>query len=213
MGLMDFFAGRRAGRAEPSLDEVRHEEARVTVREGTSLARLERLEGEKDGIFAAGARQKSGARRVPLARQFAAKEAQVAQAERELARLSKEATTLAVLRRALERRRDREAGVLGLLSRVREEELARLLEDDKIGYELYLEKLDGLLGAAESPARDALAEIGKEGREVIEIWQQMEEGELASAEQGLKLAEQAARRRARAAEPAERALARPEPER
>ncbi|MBI3271946.1 MAG: hypothetical protein HYZ53_23335 [Planctomycetes bacterium] len=191
MPLFDFFA--RAGRAKapPSLDEVRREAARLDIREHQCVARIEKLEQEKEEIFARGSKLKSPVRRKQLARLFRQKKLQLVDAEREHMRLSKEAMTLSVVRRALERQRDAKEGVMGLLSRVREEELARLLEDDKITTDLYLDKLNQLVGAAETPLDDVLKEVGKEGMELIDIWQRMDEGEIESAEEGIKLAEKA----------------------
>lgn len=196
MSLLDFFRKSPRGRPALSLDEVRHEQARLDIRENQCIARIEKLEREKDEIFAKGAKLKSGFRRKQLARMFNQKQGQIVQLEREHNRLSKEAMTLSVLRRALERQKDLREGVLGLLNRVREEELQALLENDKIGYDLYMEKLNNLLGVAEPPLTDVMQEVGKEGMELIDIWQKMDEGEIESAEAGMKLAEKAVKDKA-----------------
>ena len=62
--------------------------------------------------------------------------------------------------------------------------LSTLLEDDKISEEVYLQKLDTLLGVVNDPAYES-ADIGNEGMEVLKTWEQMDEGELEFGE-GLK---------------------------
>jgi PAS domain S-box-containing protein len=66
--------------------------------------------------------------------------------------------------------------------------MTTLLEDDKVGEELYVQKLDTLLGVVNDPAYES-QDIGNEGLEVLKTWEQMDEGEL-EFDQGLKEATQ-----------------------
>jgi hypothetical protein len=93
--------------------------------------------------------------------------------------------TLTRVRGILERQR--QVPVANVLARMKEEDLVKLtalLEDDKISEEVYLQKLDMLLGVVNDPAYES-ADIGNEGMEVLKTWEQMDEGEMEFGE-GLK---------------------------
>ena len=83
------------------------------------------------------------------------------------------------IRVILERQRQ-VPGSKNLLANLSDEDLGKitsLLEDDRIGEEVYLGKLDLLLGVVNDPAYES-ADIGNEGLEVLKTWEQMDEGEL-----------------------------------
>ena len=98
--------------------------------------------------------------------------------ERDLSRVVKELITLNRIRGIFERQR--QVPVKNVLQSMKEEDLLQLstmLEDDKVGEELYMQKLDTLLGVASDPAYET-ADLGSEGQEVLKTWEQMDEGEL-----------------------------------
>src|SRR6185436_19231647 len=77
--------------------------------------------------------------------------------------------------------------VQNVLQRLKEEDLLKLttlLEDDRISEEVYLQKLDLMLGVVNDSAYES-ADIGNEGLEVLKTWEQMDEGDLEFGE-GLK---------------------------
>ena len=81
----------------------------------------------------------------------------------------------------------RQVPVQNVLGRLKEEDLMKLttlLEDDRISEEVYLQKLDLMLGVVNDPAYES-ADIGNEGLEVLKTWEQMDEGDLEFGE-GLK---------------------------
>jgi len=192
MGLMDLLGLRKK---DLTLEQVKREEIRLTIRENQALARLEKLEREREEIFARGAKVKSPARRRQLARLYEAKSAGLKTLERELAVLSKELTTLSALKLALERREMSREGVSRLLDRISEARLVTLLEDDKISQEMYLEKLGSVLSTVAEGAAQITEQIGNEGREVLEVWEKMDEGEIGNFEEGFKLADRKVRER------------------
>ncbi|MCC6739869.1 MAG: hypothetical protein IT452_12550 [Planctomycetia bacterium] len=192
MSLIDLFK-RPKRLADLKLDEVRREEARLSLRETQAIARLEQMEREKEEIFRKGTKIKSGIRRKQLARQFEQKKNEIGIAERELNRLGKEAVTIAAIRSAIQRKEDMKKGFLSVLNLAEEGELQRLLEDDKISYDLYMERLESVADASRDPAKDIISEVGKEGAELIDIWQKMDDGEIDSFDAGLKLAEEKAK--------------------
>jgi hypothetical protein len=91
-------------------------------------------------------------------------------------------------------------GVSRLLNRVDEAQLMTALEDDKITQEMYLEKLNGVLSTVTDGATQITEDLGKEGSEVMNVWQRMDEGEIESFQDGLKLADKAVREKEKKSE-------------
>jgi hypothetical protein len=192
MGLMEFLGIKRK---DLSLDQVKREELKLGIRESQTLAKLEKLEKEREDIFSKGMKIKSPPRRRQLARLYELKSSGVKTMERELSVISKELTTISALKLALERQQMSKDGVSRLLERVDEVKLMSALEDDKITQEMYLEKLNGVLSTVTESAHQITEDLGKEGSEVLDVWQRMDEGEIDSFEDGLKLADRKVRER------------------
>ena len=74
------------------------------------------------------------------------------------------------------------------------------LEDDKISQEMYLEKLNGVFSTVTEGANQITEELGKEGSEVMDVWQKMDEGEIENFSDGLKLADRAVREKEKKAD-------------
>lgn len=184
-------------------EQVRREEIKLGIRENQTLAKLEKLEKEREEIFATGAKVRAPSRRRQLARLYDARSSGVRILERELALLSKELTTISALKMALERRESSKEGLGKLLNRVDEAQLVTYLEDDKITQEMYLDKLNSVLSTVTESAPQITQALGREGREVIDIWDKMDEGEIGSFEDGLKQADHAVREKEKRSEPME----------
>ena len=138
MGLFEFIGMKKK---DLSLDQVKREEIKLGIRESQTLSKLEKLEKEREDIFAKGMKIKSPPRRRQLARLYEMKSSGVKMMERELGVLSKEITTIAALKLALERRQTSKEGVSRILERVDEAKLMTYLEDDKISQEQQREEL------------------------------------------------------------------------
>jgi hypothetical protein len=187
--LGKIFGGGRKGLAGLSLEEVRVEEKRLEIRENQHLHQIEKFDKLREEVFHQGAKTKTPARRRIYARRFGEYSQRINLVERELTRVVKELMTLNRVRGILERQR--QVPAQNILQNLKEEDLVKLtglLEDDKINEEVYLQKLDVLLGVVNDPALEA-SEIGNEGMEVLKTWEQMDEGEL-EFDQGLKEATQ-----------------------
>jgi len=197
MGLMDFLGMKKK---ELTLEQVKREEIKLGIRETQTLSKLEKLEKEREEIFAKGLKIKSPPRRRQLARVYEMKSSGVKMMERELSMLSKEITTISALKLALERRNNSKEGVARILERVDEAKLMTYLEDDKISQEMYLEKLNGVLSTVTEGAGQITEDLGKEGSEVMDVWQKMDEGEIDSFSDGLKLADKAVREKEKRSE-------------
>src|SRR5262245_13347115 len=186
--LGKIFKGRR-GLTDLSLEEVRVEEKRLEIRENQHLHQIEKFDKLREEVFHQGAKTKSPARRRIYARRFGEYAQRIGMGERELTRVVKELMTLNRVRSIMERSRQVPTqNVLQNLSEADVVRLTTLLEDDKISEEVYLQKLDSLLGVVNDPAYES-QEIGNEGLEVLKTWEQMDEGELEFSE-GLKEATQ-----------------------
>jgi hypothetical protein len=192
MGLFDFMGLKKK---ELTLDQVKREEIKLGIRETQTLSKLEKLEKEREDIFSKGMKIKSPPRRRQLARLYEMKSTGVKTLERELSILSKEITTISALKLALERRSTSKDGVQRILERVDEARLMTYLEDDKISQEMYLEKLNSVLSSVTDGASQITEDLGKEGSEVMDVWQKMDEGEIENFADGLKLADKAVRQK------------------
>ena len=184
--LGKIFTKGRKGLTDFGLEEIRVEEKRLEIRENQHLRQIEKYDKLREDVFHQGAKNKSPARRRIYARRFGDYSQRIGMIERELTRVVKELMTLTRVRGILERQRQIPASQ-SVLQRLKEEDLLKLttlLEDDKISEEVYLQKLDLLLGVVNDPAYES-QDIGNEGLEVLKTWEQMDEGELEFGE-GLK---------------------------
>jgi hypothetical protein len=183
--LGKIFTKGKKGLTDFGLEEIRVEEKRLEIRENQHLRQIEKYDKLREDVFHQGAKNKSPARRRIYARRFGDYSQRIGMIERELTRVVKELMTLTRVRGILERQR--QVPVANVLARMKEEDLVKLtalLEDDKISEEVYLQKLDTLLGVVNDPAYES-ADIGNEGMEVLKTWEQMDEGEMEFGE-GLK---------------------------
>lgn len=168
-----------------SVEELRVEEKRLEIRENQQINQIDKYEKLREGVFHQGAKTKSPARRRVYARQFNEYSQRVSMLERELSRVVKELMTLNRLRGVFERARS--VGGKNVLEKLSEQDLGRimgLLEDDRVSEEMYVQKLDMMLGVVTDPAYEG-QDLGSEGMEVLKTWEQMDEGEL-DFEEGLK---------------------------
>ena len=183
--LGKIFSKGKKGLSDLGLEEIRVEEKRLEIRENQHLAQIDKYDKLREEVFHQGAKTKTPARRRIYARRFGEFSQRIGMIERELTRVVKELMTLTRVRGILERQR--QVPVQNVLQRLKEEDLVKLttlLEDDKIGEEVYLQKLDVLLGVVNDPAYES-QDIGNEGLEVLKTWEQMDEGEMEFGE-GLK---------------------------
>ncbi len=193
MGI-DFLSWFRKKR-DLSLMDVKREEMKLNLRENQTIGKLEKLEKEREDIFAKGSKLKSPSRRRQLARLYEMKSNGAKMLERELNVLSKEITTISALKLALERRENAKEGIGHILNRVDEAHLMALLEDDKISQEMYAERLNEALSTINEGSESITHDLGKEGNDVMKVWQKMDDGEIESFEDGLREADRVVRKR------------------
>lgn len=185
MSILEKIFSRRRGVSSLSVEQLRVEEKRLEIRENQQINQIDKYEKLREGLFNQGAKTKSPARRRVYARQFNEYSQRLQMLEKELSRVVKELMTLNRLRGITERQRL--PGGKNVLERFSEEDLGKimgLLEDDRVSEELYVQKLDMMLGVVTDPAYES-QDIGSEGMEVLKTWEQMDEGEL-DFDEGLK---------------------------
>jgi hypothetical protein len=185
MAIIDFFKKPKRLK-DLTVEDIRREEIHLNVKESQALGKLDKLDREKEEIFGRGAKMKSPVRRKQLARMYQQTLSEIQTTEHELARVGKEILTIGAIKLSFERKKEREKSLLGKLAMVNEEELQQLLEDDKISHELYMDKLGNLIGITDEASRDIVKDVGKEGAELLDIWQKMDDGEIDSLEDGKK---------------------------
>jgi len=178
MSLIEKIFRRRKGIGQMSLEEMRIEEKRLEIRENQHINQIDKYDKMRESVFHQGAKTKSPARRRVYARQFNDYSMRVQMMEKELSRTVKELMTMSRLRGIIERQRT--VGGKNLLEHLSDEDLGKiigLLEDDKVSEEIYVQKLDMMLGVVTDPSYES-QDIGTEGQEVLKTWEQMDEGEL-----------------------------------
>ncbi|MHC4605518.1 MAG: hypothetical protein ACYTAF_01110 [Planctomycetota bacterium] len=178
MSILSRIFKRKKKLTDLKLDELRVEEKRLEIRENQHLNKLEKLDKQREEIFNNGAKTKSPARRRIYARRFGEISKRCQMIEREVSRVVKELMTLNRVRTVLER--DRKVPTENVLKNLNDADMAKLtsmLEDDRITEEVYLQKLDVVLGVTGDSAYE-MQELGEEGLDVLKTWERMDEGEL-----------------------------------
>jgi len=186
MSILDKIFRRRKRLMDLSLEELRIEEKRMEIRENQHINQVDKYEKQREDIFNQGSKTKSPARRRVYARRFNEVSSRVSMIERDLSRVTKELMTLNRIRTIIERQRQ-VPGSKNILENLSDEDLGKitnLLGDDRISEEVYMGKLDLMLGVVNDPAYDS-QDLGNEGMEVMKTWEAMDEGDL-NFDEGLK---------------------------
>ena len=187
MGFLDWFR-RDKKLTDYSPEDLRREEGRLEIRKSQAIARIEKAEAGREEVFKLGLALKSPVRRRLLARKFEQRDADIRRLESELSRTMKESLTVSALRYRLERKNKAESVVLKKIGEAEVESLRELVENDEVGEQVYREKLAAVLGALEGTDAegDPLGEVGTQGRAVLAVWERMDQGAIASVEEGLR---------------------------
>lgn len=185
MSIFEKIFGRKKGLSGLSVEELRVEEKRLEIRENQHINQVDKYEKMRENVFNQGAKTKSPARRRVYARQFNEHSQRISMMERELSRVVKELMTLNRIRTIFERQKG--IGGRNLLEKLSDADLGKimgLLADDRVTEEMYVQKLDMMLGVVNDPAYES-QDLGNDGMEVLKTWEQMDEGEL-DFDDGLK---------------------------
>src|SRR3954466_11725911 len=196
MALIDKLFGRNKTLSDLNKQELRKEEILIGKARDRLFKKIETIANDKQKIFQQGAQQKSPELRKALAQQFELKSHEQTMVARELNLRSKELMPVSRLRIIKE---SREGGrALGRLN-VTGKDMARItawIEDDAVGQDMYLERLDQILEMGGQADKDALAAAGltSAGQELMHLWDQMDRGAL-KEDEALEEAEKTIRRK------------------
>jgi hypothetical protein len=196
MALIDKIFGRKKTLSELDRAALRKEEILLGKQRDKLFQRIEGVAGEKQKIFQQGAVQKSPELRKALAQQFELKTQEQLMHARELNLRSKELMTVSRLRMVKEH--NEKGRALGRLN-LTDKDVARIsqwIEDDAVSQDMYQERLDTILDLGLQADKDALAAAGLTGagQELMNIWNEMDRGELAEDE-AFQEADRAVRRK------------------
>lgn len=158
-------------------EDLKREEKRLEIRENELIGRIEKIEEKKKDIFRKGAEASSRARRRIYARRYKDFTRRARMLDREVGRVTKEIMTLERIRMILPREEGTVGGILDRMDQSTVTELQSMLEDDKITEEMYLNKLDDILGITEDDVYEPELE-DEEELDVIKTWEAMDKGEL-----------------------------------
>ncbi len=201
MALIDKIFGRKRTLSELDHHELRKEEILLGKQRDRLFKKIEQISTGKQKIFQQGASQKSPELRKALAQDFEMKTQEQLMAARELNLRSKELLTVSRLRMVKENQSKGKA--LGRLNVTDKDVsvISQWIEDDAVTQEMYLEKLNGILDLGAQSDKDALAGAGLSGagQELMNIWNDMDSGQIKEQE-GLEEADKAIRRRQSSAE-------------
>ncbi len=197
MSLFEKLFGKTKTLSQLTPAELRKEEILLGKQRDRLLAKIEQAADAKKRIFEQGAKSTSPELRKALAGEFELKTREQLMTARELNMRSKELLTVSRVRIVKEHQGAGKA--LGRLN-ITEKDFAKVsgwIEDDSLNQEMYVERLDELLGLGEQSDRDALAasSVGESGNELLRLWEKLDAGEV-QPEEALSTAEQAIRKRA-----------------
>ena len=196
MALIDKFFGRKKTLSQLDRQELRKEEILLTKQRDRLFKKIQTISTDKQKIFQQGAQQKSPELRKALAQDFEFKTQEQLMAARELNLRSKELLTVSRLR-MIKENTDR-GRALGRLN-VTDKDVALIsqwIEDDSVSQEMYLERLGTILDLGTQSDKDAIAQAGlsSAGNELMNIWNEMDRGQM-KEEEAFDEADKAVRRR------------------
>ena len=163
------------------------------------LRRVEKLAKEKQGLFERGAKETMPEIRRMLAQEFEMKTTEQLMTARQLNIRSKEMLTVSRLRMLRENteRAKTTGGKLGLISEKDILRLGSLIESENITTEMYQERLDDILSV--SAVEEGASGLSDAGQTVMNIWDKMDTGAIADANEAFDEADRRVREQQSAA--------------
>ncbi|HLG42382.1 MAG TPA: hypothetical protein VI643_03370 [Planctomycetota bacterium] len=186
MAILDIFRNKKI-----TSQDIRLEKIRLERREQKMAGELEKLSKEKEELFRKGAETSSRSLRMIYARKFEEVTKRVQMMEVESNRLWKQVRLITALEFAYERSgRGTEGSLLARLGDRQVTEILKLVDADDVRGQVFMDRLDEILGTVDA-ALGKEEPIGAEGKEILRVWEKMDEGSL-EFEEGLKKASEEA---------------------
>jgi hypothetical protein len=200
MALLDWLVKRKKPLSQMTRTELRRQELLLEKDRTRLVNRVQKLADKKQGLFERGAKEKAPEVRRMFAQEFELMTSEQLMLARQLNIRSKEMMTVSRLRMMRENAdRARGAGSkLGLVSEKDILRLGKLIESDSVKAELYQERLDEILklGAEVDEGATGLSDAGET---VMQVWEQMDRGAIADAEEAFDEADRRVREQQSAA--------------
>ncbi|HWE01226.1 MAG TPA: hypothetical protein VG326_02360 [Tepidisphaeraceae bacterium] len=196
MALIDKIFGHKKTLSELDRQALRKEEILLTKQRDRLFKKIEQISTDKQKIFQQGATQKSPELRKALAQDFELKTQEQLMSARELNLRSKELLTVSRLRMVKENTdRGRSMGRLNLTGKD-VEKISQWIEDDSVGQDIYMERLNEILDLGAQSDKDAMAQAGVSGagQELLNLWNEMDRGTI-KQEEAFEEADKAVRRK------------------
>ena len=199
MGLFDWITNGKKPLSQMTRTELRRQELLLGRDRDRLMKRVGDLAKTKQEIFERGKAEKTPEVRRMLAQEFDLKTTEQLLVSRQLNIRSKEALTVTRMRMLRENtERAKAAGSsLGLVSEKDLVALEKLIANDSITAEIYQDRLDSMLHIEADETGAAMTEGGKQ---VMDIWEQMDTGLITDAAQGFDEADRRVRERHKSAE-------------
>jgi hypothetical protein len=196
VSLIDKIFGRNKTLSQLDQHELRKEEILIGKQRDRLMKRLEDFAGKKRKLFEQGAKTTSPEMRKAIAQEFELVSAEQLMVAREMNIRSKELLTVSRLRMVKEHTgKGRALGRLNITAGDMAK-ITGMIENDAVSSEMYTQQLDSLLEIGAQADRDALAGagLGESGSELMQIWEQVDRGEL-KQDEGFSAADEAVKRR------------------
>jgi len=199
MGLFDWITKSKKSLSQMTRTELRRQELLLQRDRDQLMKRVGDLAGQKQEIFERGKTEKTPEVRRMLAQEFDLKTTEQLMVSRQLNIRAKEALTVTrmrMLRENAERAKSM-GSKLGLVSERDLVALEKMIANDSITAEVYQDRLDAMLHIEADETGAALTDGGKQ---VMDIWEQMDTGLITDPAQGFDEADRRVRERHKSAE-------------
>lgn len=200
MALLDWLIKKTKPLSKLTRSELRRQELLLEKDRTRMLNRVKKISDDKQQVFEKGAIEKTPEVRRILAQEFELKTTEQLMIARQLNIRSKELLTVTRMRMLRENadRAKSTGNKLGLIGERDILKLGRLIESDAVKAEVYQERLDEILGiGAEIDEGDK--GISDAGREVMNIWERLDEGSISDKTEAYDEADRRVREQQRAA--------------
>ncbi len=201
MNFFQWLTTKRKTLATMSAAELRAQEMMLESERNRMTSKVRGLADKKQKLVEQGSKEKTPEMRRTIAQQFELLHTEQMMVSRHLNIRSKEMLTVSRLRMLRENAGGARLGDTGRVT-IREADLstiARLIENDQISTEMYMDRLNQILELGHE-ADQAAAGLSPAGEELMKIWDDMDHGLIADVGEAFDEAEKRVRERQAAEE-------------
>lgn len=201
MNFFTWLTTKRKTLATMSATELRAQELMLENERNRMQARVSKLGTDKQKLIDKGAKEKTPELRRTFAQQYDLLHTEQMMVSRHLNIRSKELLTVSRMRMIRETAGRAGVGAMAM-GAIRESDLAvieRLIENDKITSEMYLERLDAILQLGHDADKEASG-LSEASSELLKVWNDMDAGLIKDSGAAFDEAEKRMRERHKAAE-------------